>query len=166
VRPAADAICYLLRYGPNALRDRFQYGGPTANWNNLPSDGQETVTAICNRHPCSGPADFLSAKYAYLLQHSNPIPERTKDQTLWRSHVDPSLDHSAFDALCRSASGRSEGTRYPCGHYCASRWTWAAAAKRLTQLLHMPILDRIAKAPPSCARPTGGKRGSTLYGIR
>ena len=42
--------------------------------------------------PWSGPADFLSPQWAYTLRHSNPIPERARDGTLLRYHVEPDIE--------------------------------------------------------------------------
>ncbi len=39
--------------------------------------------------PWSGPADFLAPRYSYGLRHSGPVPERARDGSIRRFHVEP-----------------------------------------------------------------------------
>ncbi len=97
--------------------------------------------------PWSGPADFLSPRYNYTLRHSNPIPERARDGTLLRYHVQPDLDHLVH--LMRYVyehrdEAKALGRR---ASWVARRdWTWRAAAFKLATVLGLSV--------PACAART------------
>ncbi|HXP63342.1 MAG TPA: glycosyltransferase family 4 protein [Dongiaceae bacterium] len=82
--------------------------------------------------PWSGPADFLSPRYAYTLRHSNPIPERARDGTVLRFHVEPDLDHLIY--LMRHVYGHRDEAK-AMGRMAAGvargEWTWKHAAEKL-----------------------------------
>jgi glycosyltransferase involved in cell wall biosynthesis len=82
--------------------------------------------------PWSGPADFLSPRWAYTLSHSRPVPERTRKGTLLRYHVEPDMDHLVHlmrhvhrnrDEAKALGSTASELARH--------HWTWRHAAEKL-----------------------------------
>jgi len=86
--------------------------------------------------PWSGPLDFLSPRHAYLLRHSNPIPERAKDGTLLRHHVEPDLDH-LIHLMRRAYENRDEARRMGerAARLARGQWTWKHAAAKLAAAL-------------------------------
>ncbi len=83
--------------------------------------------------PWSGPADFLSPRWAYTLGHSRPVPERTRRGTLLRYHVEPDMDHLVH--LMRHAyRNRDEAKALGSTASETARrdWTWRHAAEKLT----------------------------------
>jgi glycosyltransferase involved in cell wall biosynthesis len=89
--------------------------------------------------PWSGPADFLSPTYAYTLHHSNPIPEKAKDSSIQRYHVEPDLDH-LIHLMRHVYEHRDESKRI--GHNASivarRNWTWHRAAAKLVSVLSLP----------------------------
>ncbi len=89
--------------------------------------------------PWSGPADFLSPRYAYTLRHSGLIAERTRDGTLLRHHVEPDLEHLVH--LMRFVYEHREEAR-ALGALAAKvareQWTWKHAAAKLASVLGVP----------------------------
>ncbi len=85
--------------------------------------------------PWSGPADFLSPRYAYTLQHSNPVAEKAKDGSVLRYHVEPDLDHLVY--LMRYAfEHRAEAAALGqlASKTVRQAWTWQQAAAKLAAL--------------------------------
>jgi glycosyltransferase involved in cell wall biosynthesis len=88
--------------------------------------------------PWSGPADFLSPRWAYTLRHSGLIPERARNGSILRYHVEPELDHLVY--LMRYAYKHQEESKI-LGRQAASiardKWTWKQAATKLASLFLM-----------------------------
>jgi glycosyltransferase involved in cell wall biosynthesis len=85
--------------------------------------------------PWSGPADFLSPRYNYTLCHSNPVPERARDGTILRFHVEPDLDHVVH--LMRHAYAHQDEAKalgLAASGVARDRWTWKHAAAKLASV--------------------------------
>ena len=85
--------------------------------------------------PWSGPADFLSPRWAYTLRHSRPVPEKNNNGSILRYHVEPELEHLVH--LMRYAyehveEGKALGGR--AASVARDRWTWKRAAVKLASL--------------------------------
>ncbi len=94
--------------------------------------------------PWSGPADFLSARWAYALHHSNPVAERSREGHARRYHVEPEFDDLVH--LMRQAyERRDEATALgrAAARIARENWTWTHAARRLAAALG---LDAAAEA--------------------
>jgi glycosyltransferase involved in cell wall biosynthesis len=90
--------------------------------------------------PWSGPADFLSPRWAYTLRHSNPIPERLRDGSLRGYHVQPDMAHLVH--LMRHVyehqdEARALGRR--ASEVARRDWTWKAAARKLASVFSLPV---------------------------
>ncbi len=109
--------------------------------------------------PWSGPADFLSPRWAYTLRHSNPIPERGRDGTVLRYHVEPDLDHLVH--LMRYVHRHQDEAR-ALGTLASSvarrDWTWARAAAKLASIFH---LLTVSPAPEGESGASAGPAGAT-----
>lgn len=86
----------------------------------------------------SGPADFLSPRWAYTLRHSAPIPEKTSDGTVKRFHVEPELDHLIyFMRYCFEHQDEGKTIGQKAASLAHDRWTWEKAAFKLASLLNL-----------------------------
>lgn len=86
--------------------------------------------------PWSGPADFLSPRWARILQHSGPFPERSRGRWVARYHVEPNLDDLIQQmrvAFGDRVASRELGLR--AARVARERWTWVVAARKLASLL-------------------------------
>jgi glycosyltransferase involved in cell wall biosynthesis len=86
----------------------------------------------------SGPADFLSPSYAYTLRHSDPIPERARDGSVLRYHVEPELDHLIYQMRYvyeHKDEARAFGLR--ASNVIRTKWTWKQAAEKLAALFSL-----------------------------
>jgi glycosyltransferase involved in cell wall biosynthesis len=89
--------------------------------------------------PWSGPADFISSRWAYPLRHSNPIPERGEDGKILRYHVEPELEHLIF--LMRHVYGHydeAQSIGLKAVQVAHREWTWQHAATKLGNLFSAP----------------------------
>ncbi len=88
--------------------------------------------------PWSGPADFLSARYAFPLRHSAPIAERSREGRVLRWHVEPEVDHLVH-LMRRAYEGREEaralGAR--AAQVARNQWTWGQAASKTAAALRL-----------------------------
>jgi glycosyltransferase involved in cell wall biosynthesis len=88
--------------------------------------------------PWSGPADFLSARYAYLLRHSAPILEKTAEGVPLRYHVEPEMEHlvSLIRHVYEHRSEAQEMGRQA-AEVARRNWTWKLAAAKLASLFSL-----------------------------
>ncbi len=88
--------------------------------------------------PWSGPADFLSPRYAYTLRHGNPIAERAESGAVLRYHVEPDVDHLVY--LMRYVFEHQDEAR-AAGRLASSivrrDWTWNLAASKLASVFSL-----------------------------
>jgi glycosyltransferase involved in cell wall biosynthesis len=99
--------------------------------------------------PWSGPADFLSARWARLIQHSRPVAERMRTGFVSRYHVEPDLDHLIF--LMRTAFQEQEAGRRLgalAAEVARSQWTWQHAADKLGLFLGVAPFQAQQSADP------------------
>ncbi len=85
--------------------------------------------------PWSGPADFLSPRYTYMLRHSSPVPERSSDGAVRRFHVEPELDHLVH--LMRQVYEQQDEAKamgLAGAEAARSAWTWKHAAAKLASI--------------------------------
>ena len=88
--------------------------------------------------PWSGPADFLSPRYAFTLRHSNPVPEKSGDGSVRRFHVEPDLDHLIYlmqYIYHHQDDARVLGRR--ASTVARQEWTWRRAATVLASCCHL-----------------------------
>ncbi len=98
--------------------------------------------------PWSGPADFLSPRYAYTLGHGAPVPEKSRSGAITRYHVEPDLDHLVH--LMRHVyehrdEAKAVGLR--AARVAHAGWTWQDAAKKLASVFAMPCPGESATEP-------------------
>ncbi len=101
--------------------------------------------------PRSGPADFLSPRWAYTLRHSRPVPERTRKGTLLRYHVEPDMDHLVH--LMRHAyrdRDEAKALGSTASEIARRHWTWRHAAEKLAATFG---LQAAQSTPASCPHP-------------
>ena len=91
--------------------------------------------------PWSGSADFLSPRWAYLLHHSGPVPEKAKDGKVLRYHVEPELDH-LVSLMRYTYEHEDEGNTLgqKAAHVAREEWTWRHAAAKLALLFFQASL--------------------------
>ena len=89
--------------------------------------------------PWSGPADFLSPRWAYTLRHSNPIPERDRQGGIVRYHVEPDMEQ-LIHLMRRVYRDRDEATALgrKASQVAREYWTWRHAALKLAGFFHIP----------------------------
>jgi glycosyltransferase involved in cell wall biosynthesis len=118
--------------------------------------------------PWSGPEDFLSARYAYTLRHSNPVAERARNGTLLRYHVEPELDH-LIHWMRHAYTHREEGRRLgqAAARVARGDWTWRHAAEKLASLFALQPSESSLR-PISLVSSRTGDGGETgmLIGVR
>jgi hypothetical protein len=93
--------------------------------------------------PWSGPADFLSPRYAYTLRHGNTIAERDRAGAILRFHVEPDFDHLVH--LMRHVYEHQDEAR-AAGKLASSvahrDWTWKLAAAKLASSFALGVPKR------------------------
>jgi len=99
--------------------------------------------------PWSGPADFLSPRYAYTIRHSRPIPDRNRDGSVRSYHVEPDLDHLVH-LMRHIYENRDEAKAM--GRVAADvargGWTWKHAAAKLAAFFALePEWPRTERPP-------------------
>ena len=96
--------------------------------------------------PWSGPADFLSPRWAYTLRHSNPIPERLRDGSLRGYHVEPDMDHLVhLMRFVYEHRDEAKALGRLASKVAHEQWTWKHAAAKLASVLGVPTVP----APPA-----------------
>jgi glycosyltransferase involved in cell wall biosynthesis len=107
----------------------------------------------------SGPADFLSPRWAYTLRHSNPVAERGRDGAVLRYHVEPDLDH-LIHLMRYVYQHRDEAKALGCAASEVARrqWSWRQAAARLASLFSLLPAD----APSGMGEQRRALAGTTI----
>ncbi len=106
--------------------------------------------------PWSGPADFLSPRYAYTLRHSGLIPERTRAGALLRYHVEPDLDHLIHQMrYVHEHPDEAKALGRLAAAVARRDWTWARAAEKLASVFSLQPARPVRSAPLGTP-PSGG----------
>ena len=88
----------------------------------------------------SGPADYLSTRWAYTLRHSAPKTIKAGDGQIARYEVEPDLDHLVY--LMRYVYQHPEEAKslgQKAAQVARAHWTWKHAALKLAGAFSIPV---------------------------
>lgn len=89
--------------------------------------------------PWSGPADFLSPRYAYTLRHSGPVAEKDPNGAVLRYHVEPELEHLVhFMRYVYEHQDEAKRLARRAARVVGHEWTWKRAAASLAAAVGLP----------------------------